>query len=72
MSQITISVPPIECPKTQLPTPANLVNLFGTLITQAERAAFTEIEELKDEGKKLKKKIEVVREILSPYDQNFQ
>ena len=72
MSQIAISVPPIECPKTQLPTPANLVNLFGTLITQAERAAFTEIEELKDEGKKLKKKIEVVREILSPYDPNFQ
>ena len=39
MTQITATVPPMECPNVLLPTPANLSNLFGTLITQVERIA---------------------------------
>ena len=39
MTQITATVPPMECPDVLLPTPANLTNLFGTLITQVERIA---------------------------------
>lgn len=73
MSQITATVPPMECPDTQLPTPANLANLFGTLITKAERGALSEIEEIQEEAKKLKEKIETLREnVLSPYDPKFK
>ena len=70
---IATTVPPIECPDTQLPTPANLANLFGNLITQAERAAISEIDELQEEAQKLKEKIETLREnVLSPYDPKFK
>ena len=54
MTQLTTTVPPMECPDTQLPTPANLSNLFGNIITLAEKALDSEIEELKEEGQKLK------------------
>lgn len=72
MTQITVTVPPMECPDVQLPTPANLTNLFGTLITKAERAALSEVDELKEEGKKLKEILDKVRAILSPYDPEFE
>ena len=72
MTQITVTVPPMECPDVQLPTPANLTNLFGTLITKAERAALSEIDELKEEGEKLKEILDKVRAILSPYDPEFE
>ncbi len=73
MTQLTATVPPMECPDTQLPTPANLANLFGNLITQAERGALSEIAEIQEEAQKLKEKIEKIREdILSPYDPKFK
>ena len=72
MTQLTATVPPMECPDVMLPTPANLSNLFGTLITQAERAIDSEIDELKEEGEKLKEILDKIREILSPYDPNFE
>ena len=73
MTQITATVPPMECPDTQLPTPANLANLFGTLITEVEKGALSDIEEIKEEAKKLKEKIETLREnVLSPYDPKFK
>ena len=72
MTQLTATVPPMECPDVLLPTPANLANLFGDLITQAEKAIDSEIDELKEEGKKLKEILDKIREILSPYDPNFE
>ena len=73
MTQITATVPPMECPDTQLPTPANLANLFGTLITEVEKGALSDIEEIKEEAQKLKEKIETLREnVLSPYDPKFK
>ena len=70
---ITTTVPPMECPDTQLPTPANLSNLFGNIITQAERAAISEIDELKEEGQKLKDIVQKIRDtVLSPYDPKFK
>lgn len=73
MTQLTATVPPMECPDVMLPTPANLSNLFGDLITLAERAALSEIDELKEEGQKLKDIIQKIRDtVLSPYDPKFQ
>ena len=73
MSEFTATVPPMECPEVLLPTPANLVNLFGNLITLAERAARSEIDELRDDAKKLKDIIQKLREtVLSPYDPKFK
>ena len=70
---ITTTVPPMECPDTQLPTPANLSNLFGNIITQAERAAISEIEELQEEAQKLKDIVQKIRDtVLSPYDPKFK
>ena len=73
MTQLTATVPPMECPDVMLPTPANLSNLFGDLITQAERAIDSEIDELKEEGQKLKDIIQKIRDtVLSPYDPKFE
>ena len=73
MTQLTATVPPMECPDVMLPTPANLSNLFGDLITQAERAALSEIDELKEEGQKLKDIVQKIRDtVLSPYDPKFE
>lgn len=73
MTQLTTTVPPMECPDTQLPTPANLSNLFGNIITLAEKALDSEIEELKEEGQKLKDIIQDIRDtVLSPYDPKFK
>ena len=73
MTQLTATVPPMECPDVMLPTPANLSNLFGDLVTLAERAALSEIDELKEEGQKLKDIIQKIRDtVLSPYDPKFQ
>ena len=73
MTQLTATVPPMECPDVMLPTPANLSNLFGDLITQAERAALSEIKELQEEAQKLKDIIEKIRNtVLSPYDPKFK
>tara|TARA_Y100000114_G_scaffold143625_1_gene151352 strand:+ start:1052 stop:2110 length:1059 start_codon:yes stop_codon:yes gene_type:complete len=73
MTQLTATVPPMECPDVMLPTPANLANLFGNLITQAERAAISEIEELQEEAQKLKDIVQKIRDtVLSPYDPKFK
>ena len=50
MTQLTATVPPMECPDVLLPTPANLANLFGDLITVAKRNALSEIDELREEA----------------------
>ena len=65
-------VPPMECPNVLLPTPANLSNLFGTLASNAERMVLSEIEEIKEEGEKIKEVVEDIRKTFSPYDPNFK
>ena len=65
-------VPPMECPATLLPTPANLSNLFGTLATNAEKMVESEIAELKEEGEKIKETLDDIRKIFSPYDPKFE
>ena len=65
-------VPPMECPAVLLPTPANLSNFFGTIATNMEKMLLSEVEEIKEEGQKLKDTLEAVREILGPYDPKFQ
>ena len=73
MTQLTATVPPMECPDVLLPTPANLANLFGDLITVAKRNALSEIDELREEAEKLEEKIETLRKsVLSPYDPKFK
>ena len=47
MAAPSISLPALECPDVLLPTPANLVNLFGGLASYAYRYP-DELEELKD------------------------
>ena len=70
---ITTTVPPMECPDVMLPTPANLANLFGNIITQAERAAQSEIDEVREEAQKLKDIVQKIRDtVLSPYDPKFK
>ena len=71
--RINRRVPRLECPEVQLPTIANLVNLFGDLITVAERNKDSEIDELKEEAKKLKDILEKLRStVLAPYDPKFK
>ena len=70
--EIKVTVPPMECPGVLLPTPANLTNLFGTLITEAEKAAASADDELRKQGEDLKKTLEKVRTILGPYDPKFK
>ena len=65
-------VPPLECPAVLLPTPANLSNFFGTIATNMEKMLLSEVEEIREEGQKLKDTLEKVRKILSPYDPKFQ
>ena len=65
-------VPPLECPAVLLPTPANLSNFFGTIATNMEKMLLSEVEEIKEEGQKLKDTLEEVRKILGPYDPKFQ
>ena len=73
MTQLTATVPPMECPDVMLPTPANLSNLFGDLITLAKRNALSEIDELREEAEKLEDIIQKIRDtVLSPYDPKFQ
>ena len=73
MTQLTATVPPMECPDVMLPTPANLSNLFGDLITLARRAAKSEIDELREEAEKLEDIIQKIRDtVLSPYDPKFK
>ena len=41
--RINRKIPPLECPNVLLPTPANLTNYFGALITEAEKGILSEI-----------------------------
>lgn len=72
MSEIKVEIPPLECPAVLLPTPKNLMDFFGKLATEAEKAALSEIEDLKKQGEELKKILDSVRSILSPYDPDFK
>jgi len=65
MAAPSITLPALECPDVLLPTPANLVNLFGGLATQAYRYP--------DELKDLKDKLEQIEEdILDIYDPKWE
>ncbi len=72
MSEIKVEIPPLECPAVLLPQPKNLMDFFGKLATEAEKAALSEIEDLKKQGEELKKILDSVRSILSPYDPDFK
>ena len=72
MSEIKVEIPPLECPAVLLPTPKNLMDFFGKLATEAEKAALSGVEELKKQGEDLKKILDSVRSILSPYDPDFK
>lgn len=67
-----IEVPPLECPAVLLPTPANLSNFFSNIATNMEKMIESEIDEIKEEGEKLKATLKTVRDLLSPYDPKFQ
>ena len=65
MAAPSITLPALECPDVLLPTPANLVNLFGGLATQAYRYP--------DELKDLKEKLEQIEEdILDIYNPKWE
>lgn len=71
--RINRTIPPLECPNVLLPTPANLTNYFGALITEAEKGITSEIDEISEEAKKLKKILDEIRDkILGPYDPKFE
>ena len=72
MSEIKVEIPPLECPAVLLPTPKNLMDFFGKLATEAEKAALSGVEELRKQGEDLKKILDSVRSILSPYDPDFK
>ena len=65
MAAPSITLPALECPDVLLPTPANLVNLFGGVATQAYRYP--------DELKDLKEKLEQIEEdILDIYNPKWE
>jgi len=72
MSKINVEIPPLECPAVLLPQPKNLMDFFGLLASEAERALNSVDEDLRKEGEKLKEILDGVRSILSPYDPKFQ
>ena len=72
MAQIKVEIPPLDCPAVLLPQPKNLMDFFGKLATAAEKAFLSQVEDLKKEGEKLKKILDDIRKILSPYDPDFQ
>ena len=65
MAAPSITLPALECPDVLLPTPANLVNLFGGLATQAYRYP--------DELKNLKTQLEQIEQnILDIYNPKWE
>ena len=62
MAVPSITLPALECPDVLLPTPANLVNLFGGLATMSYRYP----DELKDLKEKLDKIEEDILDIYNP------
>ena len=62
MAVPSITLPALECPDVLLPTPANLVNLFGGLATMSYRYP----DELKDLKDKLDKIEEDILDIYNP------
>ena len=67
-----LEVPAPECPAVLLPTPANLSNMFGDIVTLIEKMALSEIDSVKSEAEKIKDVLDGVRSILSPYDPKWK
>jgi len=79
MSLPSLEVPPMECPATLLPTPANLSNMFGglaafpgKLTALAKTTATSEAEAYLKQAEDLQKTLDSIRSAFSPYDPKWE
>jgi hypothetical protein len=75
MALPNLEIPPMECPATLLPTPANLSNMFGGLATFPAKLKVLAVTTAKDEAdeyiemaESLQDTVDTVRKFFGPYD----
>jgi hypothetical protein len=79
MALPNLQIPPMECPATLLPTPANLSNMFGGLATFPEKLKALAITTAKNEAadyiemaESLQDTVDTVRKFFGPYDPKWE
>ena len=79
MALPNLEIPPMECPATLLPTPANLSNMFGGLATFPAKLKVLAVTTAKDEAdeyiemaESLQDTVDTVRKFFGPYDPKWE